>query len=163
QPKQVLFCPDDETLLLVLNWHGRIDLFDLSDPGRPVKITEIATNAKATTFTPKRTPCEKIQIVSGAENGTVRLWTFAGKPAPEPLTGHAGGVNREALSPDGTRVVSGGGDGTVRLWTLAGKPAAEPFKGHEGGVSRVAFSPDGTRIVSGGFDGTVRLWTLDGK
>lgn len=64
QPEQVLFCPDDETLLLVLNSHGRIDLFDLSNPGRPVKITEIATNAQAAAFTPKRTPREKIQIIS---------------------------------------------------------------------------------------------------
>jgi hypothetical protein len=35
QPIQVSFCPDDETLLLVVNAHGRIDLFDLSNPGRP--------------------------------------------------------------------------------------------------------------------------------
>jgi hypothetical protein len=40
QPQQVLFCPDDETLLLVLNRDGRIDLFDVSNPGRAVKICD---------------------------------------------------------------------------------------------------------------------------
>jgi hypothetical protein len=38
RPRTVSFCPDDETLLLVVNDHGRLDLFDLSNPGRPVKI-----------------------------------------------------------------------------------------------------------------------------
>ena len=100
------------------------------------------------------------RIVSGGEDGTVRLWTLDGKPAAKPFKGHEGGVWSVAFSPDGTRIVSGGEDGTVRLWTLDGKPAAEPFKGHDGSVRSVAFSPDGTRIVSGGEDGTVRVWDI---
>jgi hypothetical protein len=103
------------------------------------------------------------RIVSGGEDGTVRLWTLDGKPAAEPFKGHARGVRGVAFSPDGKRIVSGGEDGTVRLWTLDGKPAAEPFEGNAGWIESVAFSPDGTRIVCGGGDGTVRLWTLDGK
>ncbi len=102
-------------------------------------------------------------IVSGGDDGVVRLWTSDGKPAGVPLTGHAGGVGSVAFSPDGTRIVSGAEDGTVRLWTLDGKLVAEPFKGHVGAVFSVAFSPDGTRIISGGEDGSVRLWTFDGK
>jgi hypothetical protein len=46
-PEHVLFCPDDESLLLVVNRYKRIDVFDLSSPGHPVKITEIAANAEA--------------------------------------------------------------------------------------------------------------------
>ena len=66
EPRWVYLCPDDETLLLVVNGRGRIDLFDLSNPGRPSKITEIATNAIAAAFTPtpKRIPREDIKIVS---------------------------------------------------------------------------------------------------
>jgi WD40 repeat protein len=99
-------------------------------------------------------------IVSGGDDGTVRLWTLAGEPAAEPFKGHEDAVSSVAFSPDGTRIVSGGDDGTVRLWTLDGKPAAKPFKGHEGPVLSVAFSPDGMRIVFGGDDGTVRLWDI---
>src|SRR5215471_764702 len=162
-PATVSFAPDDGTLLLVINYHGRIDLFDLSNPGRPVKITEIVAGAKNAAFTPKGTSRDKIKIVSVGFDGNVRLWMLDGKPAAEPFKGHNRPVTSVAFSPDGTRIVSGGNDGTVRLWMLDGKPAAEPFKGHDGVVWSVAFSPDGTRIVSGGDDRTVRLWMLDGK
>ena len=150
QPRKVAFSPDDATLLMVVNQSGRIDLFDISNPGRPVKITEIGAAASDAAFTPKGTARDKIQIISGGNDGTVRLWTLDGKAAAEPFKGHDGRVRSVAFSPDGTRIVSGGDDGTVRLWTLDGKPAAEPFKGHDGAVQSVAFSPDGTRIVSGG-------------
>jgi WD40 repeat protein len=160
RPIKVSFSPDDNTLLVVVNRNGRIDLFDLSNPGRPVKITEIAANAQDAIFSPKGTRRDKIKIVSGGLDGSVRLWTLDGKPAAEPFKGHEGRVYSVAFSPDGTRIISGGGDGSVRLWTLDGKPAAEPFKGYEGGLLSVTFSPDGTRIVSRGEDGSVQLLNI---
>jgi WD40 repeat protein len=111
----VVFAPDDDTLLMVVNDHGRIDIFDISNPGRPVKITEIAASAADAAFTPKGTPREKIKIVSGGSDSTVRLWTLDGKPAAEPFKGHVGRVRTVAFSPDGTHIVSGSQDGTVRL------------------------------------------------
>jgi WD40 repeat protein len=162
QPQKVAFAPDDPTTLMSVNLSGRIDLFDISNPGRPVKMTEIGAAANDAAFSPKGTAREKIRIASGGMDGTVRLWTIDGKAAAEPFKAHVGPVLSVSFSPDGTRIVSGGMDGTVRLWTIDGK-AAGPFKGHDGEVRSVAFSPDGTRIVSGGDDGTVRLWTLDGK
>src|ERR1700730_6205224 len=86
-PHKVAFAPDDDTLLMVVNSHGRVDIFDISNPGRPVKITEIAAGAADAAFSPKGTPREKIKIVSGSADGTVWLWTLDGKPAGEPLKG----------------------------------------------------------------------------
>jgi WD40 repeat protein len=163
QPVKVLFAPDDSTLLLVVNSNGRIDLFDISNSGRPVKITEISAAAVDAAFTPKGTSRDNIKIVSNSFDGSVRLWTLDGRPIGKPFKGHAGIVASVAFAPDGAHVASGGADGTVRMWTLDGKSLGEPFKGHEGIVYSVAFSPNGQRIVSAGADGTVRLWTLDGR
>ncbi|MGH1396809.1 MAG: caspase family protein, partial [Trichormus sp.] len=101
-------------------------------------------------------------IVSGGEDGSVRLWNLQGLSLAEPFRGHQGVVWSVAISSDGQTIVSGGEDGTVRLWNLQGLPLAKPFRGHEGGVSSVAMSQDGQTIVSGGKDGTVRLWNLQG-
>ena len=90
EPRKVAFAPDDATLILVVNQSGRIDLFDISNPGRPVKIA----------FTPKGTARDKIKIVSGGAHGTVRLWTLDGKPAAEPLKGHRDRVFSVAFPPD---------------------------------------------------------------
>ncbi|OKH48879.1 nSTAND1 domain-containing NTPase, partial [Scytonema sp. HK-05] len=97
-------------------------------------------------------------IVSGGEDGTVRLWNQQLKPIAQPFKGHQGNVIKVAISTDGKTIVSGGLDGTVRLWNQQLKPIAQPFKGHQGFVKSVAISTDGKTIVSGGDDGTVRLW-----
>jgi|HubBroStandDraft_1064217.scaffolds.fasta_scaffold00077_45 hypothetical protein len=113
-PKKVAFAPDDDTLLMVVNDNGRIDIFDISNPGRPVKITEIGAGAEDAAFTPKGTPRGQIEIVSGGRDGTVRLWTLDGEAGSEPFKGHEGSVWSVGFSPDGGHILSGD-DGTVEL------------------------------------------------
>ncbi|MGH1396521.1 MAG: WD40 repeat domain-containing protein, partial [Trichormus sp.] len=55
-------------------------------------------------------------IVSGGEDGTVRLWNLQGLPLAEPFRGHEDWVLSVAISSDGKTIVSGAKDGTVRLW-----------------------------------------------
>ncbi|MEH1845408.1 MAG: caspase family protein [Nostoc sp.] len=102
-------------------------------------------------------------IVSGGEDGRVRLWNFQGQPLAKPFGGDQGRVNSIAISPDGQTIVSGGDDGRVRLWNFQGQPLAKPFGSHYSRVNSVAISPDGQTIVSGGDDGTVRLWNFQGQ
>ena len=52
-------------------------------------------------------------IVSGSEDGTVRVWdAAAGQPRGDPLTGHTGSVRAVAIGRIGDRdvIVSGGSD-----------------------------------------------------
>jgi WD40 repeat protein len=118
-------------------------------------------------------------IISGGNDGTVRVWRMAdGTPVGAPLTGHdrvVGAVAAGAL-PDGTPVVISGGSGgsycTVQVWRTAdGTPVGEPLTGHDRVYAVAAGAlPDGTPVIisggSGGFGaspGSVRVWrTADG-
>ena len=59
------------------------------------------------------------RIVSGSDDGTLRLWDLQGNPMGETFQGHQGSVLSVAFSPAGDRIVSGSYDGTLRLWTAS--------------------------------------------
>jgi WD40 repeat protein len=81
-------------------------------------------------------------IISGGDDGTVRVWRLAdGTPVGEPLRGHDGRVRAVAAGklPDGTPVIiSGAGDGTVRVWRLADGTPGAPLLGLPESVRAVA-------------------------
>jgi WD40 repeat protein len=74
------------------------------------------------------------------------------------LTGHTGGVNAVAYSPDGAFLASGAEDSTIRLWDPARGRLIRTLEGHGAGVQSLAFSPDSKTIASGSADRTLRLW-----
>ena len=59
------------------------------------------------------------RIVSGSEDGTVRVWDAASGAELLLLRAHEGPVSAAEFSPDGARIVSGSKDGAVRVWDAA--------------------------------------------
>ncbi len=102
-------------------------------------------------------------IVSGGEDGTVRLWDNSGKAIGKPIKAHQGWVNSVAISTDGQTIVSGGSDWTVRLWEHSGKAIGQSFKGHQYRVNSIAISDNEQTLVSGDENGMVRLWDRSGN
>lgn len=82
-------------------------------------------------------------------------------PIGAPHSGHVGGVEDVAFSPDGATLLSAGVDGTVRRWRVAdgflerGGLLAEM----EDVVWDLAFAPDGGRIATVSEDQIVRVFT----
>ncbi|KAH8834138.1 WD40-repeat-containing domain protein [Flagelloscypha sp. PMI_526] len=101
------------------------------------------------------------RVVSGSDDGTVRIWDADSGEQLLQLDGHEDCVNSVAFSPDGKRAVSGSNDETVRTWDADSGEQLLQLDGHEYGVKSVAFSPDGQRVISGSRDGTVRIWDAD--
>lgn len=98
------------------------------------------------------------RLLSGSEDGTVRLWdTAAGK---EVLRLAIGGtqVTSVRFSPDQDRAVVGYGDNRIRIFDLTRGACTATLSGHTSYVSGVAWSPDGRTIWSVSWDKTVRAW-----
>ena len=99
------------------------------------------------------------RIVTGGDDGRVRLWDPDHPDQPVEIGHHDDRVWSVAVLPDG-RIVSGGTDGRVRLWDPDHPDQPVEIGDHHGWVISVAVLPDGS-IVSGGTDGRVRLWDPD--
>jgi WD40 repeat protein len=99
-------------------------------------------------------------LVSGGEDGIVRIWDLRLRTLTHQQRGHTGWIYAVAISPDGSRVASAGDDGTLRLWNpQTGEPTGVMF-GHQRRVRSLVFTADG-RLVSGAEDGRICLWDVE--
>ncbi len=99
------------------------------------------------------------RVVSGAEDGTMKVWDLNSGHEERTLSGHGSGVMALALTGDG-RVVSGAEDGTMKVWDLGSEQEPRTLSGHGGVVNALALTGDG-RVVSGSSDGTMKVWDLN--
>jgi WD40 repeat protein len=100
------------------------------------------------------------RILSGSQDGTVRLWDAAtGKELRR--FNHQVSVRSVVFSPDGRQAVTAGGDDQVRLWDVASGRELRRFKGKQCEMTCAVFSPDGRRVLSGGCCGGLRMWETD--
>jgi WD40 repeat protein len=100
-------------------------------------------------------------IVTGASDGTIRLWNAASSRQVRMLR-HDHSIIALALSPDGRRIVSCSLDDTVRLWdTATGRELFKlPGYGHMAGnmATEAIFSPDGAQFFSFGYGMVLRAY-----
>jgi hypothetical protein len=81
---------------------------------------------------------DSTQVVSGSDDGTVKIWDASSGACLKTLKGHRGSVSSVAFSHDGTQVVSGSDDWTVKIWDAGSGACLKTLKGHSGTVSSVA-------------------------
>lgn len=103
------------------------------------------------------------RILSGSEDGSVRIWDAADGRAGTFWKASDGWVLSVVPMPDGRRVISSGGvgDPTMKIWDIESQQCRATLRGHTGMVRSTAVSHDGKRAVSGSFDRTVRHWNLE--
>ncbi|GBU26853.1 hypothetical protein R84B8_00368 [Treponema sp. R8-4-B8] len=100
-------------------------------------------------------------VVSGSDDGTIKLWDLVTSREIRTLSGHSSAVESVMFSPDSKTVVSGSSDNTIKLWDAVTGREIRTLSGHSRFVEFVVFSPDGKNVVSGSWDETIKLWDVD--
>jgi len=100
-------------------------------------------------------------------NGNVHTWTT--------FSGHKGGANACAWSPDGRFIASGSGHGfglhdddfSLRIWDATSLNELAILKGHQDRITSLSWSPDSHwlastsgSVMSPGKDNSIRLWDI---
>ncbi len=100
-----------------------------------------------------------LSLISGHQDGTLRVWDAATGRANGSLPGHREAINDLAFSPDGRQLASvDHADPTLRIWDLASRRCQFALKKHNHPLTSVAYSPDGRLVASVGYEGVVKLW-----
>ena len=102
-------------------------------------------------------------LVSGDEDGIVKLWDVQTGGVVKTFSGHTDIVRSVSISVDNTTIASGSDDLTICLWNIAtGK--CHVIEGHNDCVTTISFSPTNSQLLlSASWDGTVQKWNTDGR
>lgn len=117
-------------------------------------------HAHSTPITAVAISADGSRVLSGCEQGRIRIWECPEGKYGVSLEGHEAAVTSLSFSDDLRHVFSSSEDGTLRLWDATTGACMHVFSGHRGAVRAAVPDRDGRRAFSGGHDGIIKEWHL---
>jgi hypothetical protein len=169
-----VFAPDGH-LLATRADDGTVALWNVTDPTRPTRITDIASGEDTSIVTPVVFSPDGRLMATADSDGTIRLWHVDELSRPVVLAPVQGAGNHQiglsdtlttsAFSPDGHTFAVEMGDDVVMVWNVADPDHPVRTAVHTRsteGAGVVAFTPGLSSIVGTAPDGgnAVALWHL---
>jgi len=100
------------------------------------------------------------QLVTGHEDGIIRVWDFESRELLREFGNHSGVVLTLGFNNDGTLLASGGRDRYIKIWDFATDELVVEMRGHTEEIYSVLFSADSTKLYSTANDRYIRGWDL---
>ena len=93
-------------------------------------------------------------LVSGGQDGVVRLWDLRSLQVKSKIVGHSDFVR--ALASAGERLITAADDKTIRIWDLEFHDCAKVLKGHTSYINALLCAR--ARLFSASMDKTIKIW-----
>ncbi|WP_369392171.1 TIR domain-containing protein [Streptomyces sp. CG1] len=163
---QVLFDPDGN-LLAAGDSAGVVRLWRIDPEADPVAVplnrqpAEHRGSVWVCKFRPHGdTPAQGpgALLVTGGNDGVVRLWEPATGQGRRILRGHGRRIGTLSFSADGAMLAAGGNDGVVRVWQAASGRRLRELTGQSDRLVSAAFGPVGPLLATASSDGDIYLW-----
>lgn len=97
-------------------------------------------------------------VLSGTDNGSLRVWDSQKGTLQKDLKGHVMGINTVNVFPSSTVCLSGGQDMQLRVFSLKDGKCYRQMKGHTRSITGSCIIGVGKHVVSCGGDSLVKLW-----
>ena len=140
------------------NWHIWTSFEDGRSP-------DINSRQETTSTTRSLAFANGILLVTGHEDGLIRLWHAGnGTLVSASLEGLGEAITSLRFSPDGRWLASGTDSGAIWLWEVADNELitkAGELVQHQQGIRTMVFSPDSSLLVSASNDDTLRVWNVN--
>lgn len=99
--------------------------------------------------------------ISGAVDGTLRVWDINSGQTIRILAGHQACLNDVIITPDGKYAISAAADWTLKSWQIESGQQLGTMNGHSSSVNAVAITGDAKYIISASTDSTLKVWDID--
>lgn len=147
----IRFSPNSQ-LLATGSWSGGVKLWNVpsctqyrSLRGHGDRVGGLAWHPQATLSQSE----DVVNLVSGAGDFTVNLWSLNNEAPLAVMQGHQGRVCRTAFHSSGNYVASASFDTSWRLWDVTTQKELLLQEGHSKEVYSIEFQDDGALIASG--------------
>jgi len=99
-------------------------------------------------------------LVSGGEEGEVRVWEIRTREMFVSLKQHTAAVTAIQIFADDAQVLSASRDRTIYLWDLHSQARTQALYQRMGGINGIALLPDQTQVLSVGQEKRASFWDV---